>query len=143
MGAPFCDARRQPVLNGSSQAEAGYNPLLILMVGAAVAFLMHAGAALFLWVFCRGIGGSPLFSPVYMGLGAATIAFWPMAPGLAALQAGFIGPVLAILTMAAAIHAAAVVYAVIRIVTGLSHVKVTIAATVALIYIACFMDLWT
>jgi len=133
----------QPVLNGSSSAGAGYNTLLILMVGATVAFLMHAGAALFLWVFCRGIGGSPLFGPVYIGLGAAAIAFWPVAPGLAALQAGCLGPVLAVFTLAAVINAAAVVYAALRTVTGLSHLKMTIAAVVSLIYIACFMYLWT
>jgi len=133
----------QPVLNGSNQAGAGYNALLILMVGAAVAFLMHAGAALFLWVFCRGIGGSPLFGPVYMGLGVAAIAFWPVAPGLAALQAGFMGPVLALFTLVAAINTAAVVYVAIRTVTGLAHLKMTIAVVVALIYIVCFMYLWT
>lgn len=133
----------QPLLNGSSSAGAGYNALLILMVGATVAFLMHAGAALFLWVFCRGIGGSPLFGPVYMGLGAAAIAFWPVAPGLAALQAGCLGPVLAVFTLVAAVNAAAVVYAALRTVTGLSHLKMTIAAVVSLIYIACFMYLWT
>jgi len=133
----------QPLLKGSSSAGAGYNALLILMVGATVAFLMHAGAALFLWVFCRGIGGSPLFGPVYMGLGATAIAFWPVAPGLAALQAGCLGPVLAVFTLVAAVNAAAVVYAALRTVTGLSHLKMTIAAVVSLIYIACFMYLWT
>jgi len=133
----------QPVLGATSQAGAGYNTLLILMVGASVAFLMHAGAALFLWVFCRGIGGNPLFSPVYMGLGAAAIAFWPLAPGLAALQAGFMGPALAIFTLAAAVNAAAVVYTAIRTVAGLSHLKMTIASVAALIYISCFMYLWT
>ena len=116
---------------------------MILMVGASVAFLMHAGAALFIWVFCRGIGGNQFFSPVYMGMGAAAIAFWPVAPGLAAVQAGFMGPFLSVFTLAASLHAAAVVYITVREVTGLSHLKMSIASVVTIIYIGCFMYLWT
>lgn len=135
----------QSVLGQSGSLGAGgtFNPLMILMVGASVAFLMHAGAALFLWVFCRGIGGSPFFGPVYLGMGAAAIAFWPVAPGLAALQAGCLGTVLALFTLAAALYTAAVVYVTIREVSGLSHLKMSIALLVTLIYIGCFMYLWT
>jgi len=134
----------QPVLgqNGGPAAGATFSPLIILMVGASVAFLMHAGAALFLWVFCRGIGGSQLFSPVYLGMGAAAIAFWPVAPGMAALQAGCLGPVLALFSLAAALYTAAVVYVTIREVSGLSHPKMAIAFLVTFIYIGCFMYLW-
>ena len=134
----------RPVLSGSvTVGEAAFNPLLILMVGASVAFLLHGGGALFLWVFCRGIGGNPLFIPVYMGLGVAAIVFWPVAPGLAALQAGVAGPVLLFFTLTASLNAAAVVYVTIRKVTGLSHLKMSIASVVTLIYISCFMYLWT
>lgn len=133
----------QPVLGGSQAAGATINPLIILMVGAAVAFLMHAGAALFLWVFCRGIGGNENFGPVYLAMGAAAIAFWPAAPGLAALQAGSVGPVLCVFTLVAVLNAAAVIYAVIREVSGLSHLKMAIASLVTLIYVGCFMYLWT
>ena len=129
-----------PVL---AQSKATFNPLMVVMVGASVAFLMHAGAALFIWVFCRGIGGSPFFGPVYLGMGAAAIAFWPAAPGLAALQANCLGPVLALFTLAASLYAAAVVYVTIREVSGLSHLKMSIASGVTLVYIGCFMYLWT
>ena len=39
-------------------AAVTFNPLMILMVGVAIAFFMHGGLALFIWVFCRGIGGT-------------------------------------------------------------------------------------
>ncbi|MCP3950706.1 MAG: hypothetical protein GY697_00575 [Desulfobacterales bacterium] len=134
----------QPVLGQNSGQTAGtFNPLMIIMVGVSVAFLMHAGAALFLWVFCRGIGGSPFFAPVYMGMGAAAIAFWPLAPGLAALQANCLGLVLALFSMAAALYAAIVVYVTVREVSRLSHLKMSIACAVTLIYVGCFMYLWT
>ena len=135
----------QPVLSssGSQIAGATFNPLMILMVGASVAFLMHAGAALFIWVFCRGIGGNQFFSPVYMGMGVAAIAFWPVAPGLAAVQAGFMGLFLSVFTLAASLNAAAVIYITVREVTGLSHLKMSIASVVTIIYIGCFMYLWT
>ncbi len=135
----------QPLLGrgGSLAAGNGFNPLMIIMVGASVAFLMHAGAALFLWVFCRGIGGSPLFGPVYLGMGVAAIASWPVAPGLAAMQADCLGSSLALFTLAASLYSAAIVYVTIREVSGLSHLKMSIASIVTLIYIGCFMYLWT
>ncbi len=129
--------------HGVHASGAGFNPLLILLVGGAVAFLMHGAAALFLWVFCRGIGGNSRFSPIYMGLGAAAIVCWPLSPGLAALQAGYLGTPLAIFTLGAALNAAAVIYVAIRTVSGLSHLKMSIAALVTLIYIGSFMYLWT
>jgi len=67
---------------------ATFNPLLIMMVGVSVAFLVHGGAALYIWMFCRGIGGTTAFFPFYLHVGVAAIGFWFAAPALALAQTG-------------------------------------------------------
>ena len=52
-------------------AAVAFNPLMILMVGVSIAFFMHGGLSLFVWVFCRGIGGNPRFMPTYLFIGMA------------------------------------------------------------------------
>src|SRR6056297_3111128 len=50
--------------------------IIFILIGVAVAFFMHAGAALFLWVFSRGIGGNPAFFPIYFNLGISFVGLW-------------------------------------------------------------------
>lgn len=130
------------VLNAKG-APAQFNPLMILMAGMSVAFLMHGGAALFFWVFSRGIGGNPVFLPIYLNLGVAALALVPLAPALAALQAGLRSGGLLVYTGAGVLYAAGVLYVAIRQAAGLAHWKMVLAASAAVIYIGCFLYLWT
>ena len=126
---------------GSAQVQV--NPIMILMAGMSVAFLMHGGAALFFWVFCRGIGGNPLFMPIYLNLGIAALALVPLAPALAALQAGLRGGGLLVYTFVFTVYAGGVLYVAMRKAAGLAHWKMALAAAAAVIYIGCFLYLWT
>ena len=118
------------------------NPLMILMAGMSVAFLMHGGAALFFWVFSRGIGGNPLFMPIYLNLGIAALALFPLAPALAALQAGVRSGGVLVYTTVGTIYAAAVLYVAMRQAANLAHWKMALAVAAAVIYIGCFLYLW-
>ena len=133
---------RQILARGSA-AEGHYNGLLIVMVGVSVAFLLHGAAALFIWVFSRAIGGCPHFMPSYLNLGAAAIALWPLAPLIARLQAVPPNAVIWTATLAAAAYALAVGYIAVRAAAGLSRGKMALCALVTLVYIACFLYLWT
>lgn len=119
-----------------------FNPLLIIMVGISIAFLMHAGAALFFWVFSRGMGGRPQFMPVYLNVGVAGLTLWPLAPALAALQVGIQSSAVLIYTLFAGLYAMAGLFVAVKSATGLSSVKMTIAALGSLVYIGCFLYLW-
>ncbi|MDJ0784794.1 MAG: hypothetical protein QNJ22_22710 [Desulfosarcinaceae bacterium] len=119
-----------------------FNPLMILMAGMSVAFLMHGGAALFCWVFSRGIGGNPQFMPVYLNLGIAALALLPLAPALAAFQAGLQGSLLLLFTVAVGGYAIGPLYLAMRAAAGLAHWKMVLAALAAVVYIGCFLYLW-
>lgn len=114
----------------------------LVLMGMSVAFLIHGGMALFAWGFCRGFGGSTLFLPIYLALGMAWIAFWPLGPILAALQVKLTGgvfyPVLAI----AGIFALVVVFRALKSASGLSAPRMILATLVIIVYISCFLYLW-
>jgi len=116
--------------------------IIIILIGIAVAFFMHAGAALFLWVFSRGIGGSTAFFPIYFNLGISFVGLWPLAPLLAALQAGYRGAALQILLGLAAIYGLAVIFLGSKSASGLSMKKMLVAMSVTIVFVACFLYLW-
>jgi hypothetical protein len=113
-----------------------------ITIGVGVAFLMHAGAALFLWVFSRGFGGRTAFLPVYFNLGLSFIGLWPLAPVLAALQAGVQGPLLHVLVGLAAIYGLCVIFLGTKIASGLSMLRMSVAMTVTLMVVASLLYLW-
>jgi hypothetical protein len=133
---------QQYLVRSSTAGEAAFNPLMIVMVGVSVAFLMHGGAALFVWVFCRGMGGCAHFTPPYLNIGFAAISLWPVAPGLAAYQAGVCAPLCSIGTLGLAAYACTVMFTAVREVSGLSATRMGIAAVATLIYVGCFLYLW-
>ena len=133
---------QQVLVRSGAGGEPAFSPVMVVMVGVSVAFLMHGGAALFVWVFCRGMGGCAHFTPPYLNLGFAAIALWPVAPGLALYQAGACAPVCAVVTLGLVAYAALVIFVAVREVSGLSPVKMGIAAVATLIYVACFLYLW-
>lgn len=114
----------------------------IILVGVAVAFFMHAGAAMFLWVFSRGIGGNTAFFPVYFNLGISFIGLWPLAPVLAALQSGINGTALLFLLFIASLYALAVILFGTKSASGLSMTRMSAAMTITIIFVACFLYLW-
>lgn len=119
-----------------------FNPLMILMVSVSIAFFMHGGLSLFVWVFCRGIGGSPQFMPAYLNIGTAAIAFWPLAPVVSALQSGASGPGLSACLFIAAGYAASVIFVAVKAASGLTPVKMVLAAVATVVYVGCFLYLW-
>ena len=130
------------LLAGTTPVAVSLNPALIIFVGISVAFLMHGGLALFVWVFCRGIGGNPQFLNPYINLGIAGIALWPLAPAVSAIQAGFSGILLYSYTIVASIYALVVCFVAVKEASNLSYVKMIIAVAATMIYIGCFLYLW-
>ena len=126
----------------AQQGAVSVSRLVILLVGLSVAFLMHGGAALFIWVFCKALGGCRQFMPPYLNLGISAIALWPVAPALSALQSGYRDPALLIYLAVVLPYAAAVMYVAIREVSQLSTVKMIAAAVLTVVYIGCFLYLW-
>lgn len=114
----------------------------IVLVGVAVAFFMHAGAAMFLWVFSRGIGGNTSFFPVYFNLGISFIGLWPLAPVLAAVQSGINGTAVLLLLFLASVYALVVILFGTKSASGLSMARISTAMAVTIIFVTCFLYLW-
>lgn len=123
-------------------AAVSFNPLMILMVGISIAFFMHGGLSLFVWVFCRGMGGNVQFMAPYLYIGTAAIALWPLAPAVSALQTGASGAALTLYTAVSAFYGASVIFIAVRAASGLSPVKMTLAAVATVVYVGCFLYLW-
>ncbi|BBO76399.1 hypothetical protein DSCW_38160 [Desulfosarcina widdelii] len=130
------------LLAAKPDAAVAFNPLMILMVGISIAFFMHGGLSLFVWVFCRGIGGNPQFMPTYLYIGMSALALWPLAPAVSAFQAGLTGGALNGYAAAAVLYGAAVIFVAVKAASQLSPVKMTLAALATMVYIGCFLYLW-
>lgn len=135
-------SQRMLAARGLAPEATTLNPVLVVLVGASVAFLMHGGLALFTWVFCRGIGGATAFLPLYLGMGAAAVALWPAAPAVALLQSGGRGAPLFVYLAAAVGYGLAAQYPAVRRASGLSHLRMAAAGAFTLFYIGCFLYLW-
>jgi len=120
----------------------GMSKVFFVAMGVAVAFFMHAGAALFLWVFTRGIGGRIAFLPVYFNLGVSFIGLWPLAPALAAIQGGSGNPALYVFLGLASVYALGVVFFGTKSASGLSMIKMAGAMAVTILFVSCFLYLW-
>ncbi len=131
------------VLAQSGVVGGSYNALLVIMVGVSVAFLMHGAAALFVWVFCRALGGCAAFMAPYLNLGIAAIALWPLAPLVALQQVGPGDGVIRALTLAAVAYALTVGYKAIQAAAGLSPRKMMLCAIATVFYVGCFLYLWS
>ncbi|MBU1343290.1 MAG: hypothetical protein KKE44_17790 [Proteobacteria bacterium] len=130
------------VLIGKGYDASSFNALKIVVAGVPVAFLMHAGAALFVWVFLSAIGGKANFILSYFTMGVAAISLWPLALFVAALQTGSRMPFMMGLTVFFSLYAFAVTVRVIKDAFRLTQVKMAIATSVTMIYIGCFLYLW-
>ncbi len=130
------------VLQNQGLSTSGFNAVRIWMAGIPVAFLMHAGGSLFIWVFMRAIGGKANFITAYFYIGAATISLWCLAPFAAALQMGTITPVTKGFGLLFSLYGMGIIFKAAQTAFQLSTLKMTIAALVTLSYIGCFLYLW-
>jgi hypothetical protein len=80
--------------------------------------------------------------PIYLALGIAWIAFWPLAPILAALQVKLTGGLFYPIFLAAAALAVTVVFHALKSASGLSLVRMLVVLVVIFVYIGSFMYLW-
>jgi len=131
------------ILLGESGFNAGSaNMAKVIIAGIPVAFFMHAGAALFIWVFLKAMGGKADFMSAYFHIGAAAISLWPLAPFAALLQAGMSSPPLTLIAGLLCIYAFAVNVKIIQTAFALSALRMTLATAVTVMYISCFLYLW-
>ena len=122
--------------------DTSVNLAKIVLAGVPTAFFMHAGAALFIWVFLKAMGGKSDFMTSYFHIGAASISLWPLAPFVAILQLGTQSGLLTLFTGVFCIYAFAVNVKIIQQAFRLSVLRMTLATSVTLIYISCFLYLW-
>ncbi len=132
----------QAVLVDSGIEATFFSPYKIVLTGVSVAFLMHGGAALFVWVFLRALGGNPNFMPAYLHIGVAGISSWPLVPFAVAIQAGAGNMMVIGISIGLTAYALAVNFVVLKTISGLSALKMTIAAFGAVVYVGCFLYLW-
>ena len=135
-------ARHVWSVSGVSVSPTLQTQIAIICSGVMIAFFMHAGAALFFWVFTRGLGGRPNFLPLYLNLGVGFIALWPLPPVLSAYQAGIGGPVLLVVLAALSLYAAVVVFFGLKIASGLSASRMVTVMVLTAVFVACFLYLW-
>ncbi len=132
----------QVVLAGQGLEPGSFDTAKIILAGIPVAFLMHAGAALFIWVFLKALGGHAGFVNAYIAMGIAAVSLWPLAPFLVVLQTAAAGPAVAAGAVITAIYALFVHIKVIQDAFELSFMKVIISLSAAIVYIGCFLYLW-
>lgn len=120
----------------------GNSLLQLTLAGIPVAFLMHAGAALFLWVFLKALGGKATFLTAYFLMGVAAISLWIFVPFLAMIQVGSPGPLLLGAFVLTGVYGLSVTARTIQQAFALSNTRMAIALSAAVIYIGCFLYLW-
>ncbi|MEX1298315.1 MAG: hypothetical protein AB1Z38_08635 [Desulfotignum sp.] len=120
----------------------GRSLLQLTLAGIPVAFLMHAGAALFLWVFLKALGGKASFLSAYFLMGVAAISLWIFAPFLAMIQVRPPSTILLGAFILTGVYGLAVTARTIQQAFALSNTRMTIALSAAVIYIGCFLYLW-
>jgi hypothetical protein len=121
----------------------GQGLLKLTLAGIPVAFLMHAGAGLFIWVFLKALGGRATFLNAYLFMGVAAISLWFLAPFAAMLQVRTTGPVILTALILTGVYGLAVTAKTIQLAFDLSTIRTAVALSAAVIYIGCFLYLWT
>ena len=114
----------------------------IILAGIPAAFFMHAGLALFIWVFLKAMGGKSDFITAYFHIGVAAISLWPLAPFVAVLQIGCHSGLMVLFTGVCCCYALAVNALVIKQAFLISTLRMVLATSITSIYIFCFLYLW-
>ncbi len=126
----------------SRDLVSGQGILRLTLAGIPAAFLMHAGAALFIWVFLKALGGTAAFLTAYFFIGVAAIFLWPVAPFLAMVQVRTPDPIILTALVLTGVYGLTVTTRIIHHVFDLSIIRTVIALSAAVIYIGCFLYLW-
>lgn len=120
----------------------GQGLLKLTLAGIPAAFLMHAGATLFIWVFLKAMGGKATFLTTYFFIGVAAISLWPLSPFLAIFQIQAAGPVILTALILTGVYGLGVTAKTIQHAFGLSAIRTAAVLSAAVIYIGCFLYLW-
>ena len=119
-----------------------FTAVLIVLSGISVVIMAQAASSLFIWTFCRGVGGNTGLINYYVGTGMVMPVFWLALPFYAAMGAGLTGTLVS--TLAAITTAAAVVSLVasVKEASGLAAGRLTIAIALVVIFVGSFLYLW-
>jgi hypothetical protein len=115
---------------------------MIVLSGIALVFLAQAGSSLFIWTFCRGVGGNTSLINYYVGTGMAVPVFWIALPFFAALGADFGGSLFNSLAVVVTVAAAVSLVASIKEASGLTAGRLFAALLLTLIFVGSFLYLW-
>ncbi|HZK18785.1 MAG TPA: hypothetical protein VFD15_05675 [Clostridia bacterium] len=115
---------------------------IVLFIGIVVAFFLHLGAGLLIWVFLRGVGAKINFFIVYLNVGVSVVPLWLAMPGLAAIQAGIVTPIALLYAAFTGVYALLSIFTAAKSSSGLSFLRVSLAMTITIIFITCFLYLW-
>lgn len=119
-----------------------FTAFLIVLSGVLVALILHAGASLFIWTFCRGVGGNTGLIGYYVITGFAVPLLWSAMPFLAALNAG-VNNLLVVAPLAVAVAAfLAALAASLREASGLTVPRLAAALSLTVVFVGCFLYLW-
>lgn len=116
--------------------------VLIVFSGITVIILAQAASSLFVWTFCRGVGGSTALVNYYVATGMVMPVLWLAMPFYAAMGAGVAGllvKALATITTTAAVVSLA---ASIKEASGLAPGRLVIALALVVIFVGSFLYLW-
>lgn len=115
-----------------------------VVAGVGMVFLLHAGLALFLWVFTKTAAGGVLqFFPLYFNLGIALAGAWPLAPVLSAFQAGYSGWGLFMLLGLTLGYALAVIFICAKGTAQLSYGRAAAGFSACLLVLVSLVYLYT
>ena len=116
--------------------------LMVVLSGIALVFLTQAGSSLFIWTFCRGVGGNTSLINYYVGTGMAVPTFWIALPFYAALGAGFEGSLVSSLAVVATMAATVSLVASIKEASGLTAGRLAVAVALTVIFVGSLLYLW-
>lgn len=115
---------------------------LIIFSGISVVILAQAASSLFIWTFCRGVGGNTGLINYYIGTGMVMPVFWLALPFYAAMGAGLTGILVSTLTAITTAAAVVSLVASIKEASGLAPGRLVIAIALVVIFVGSFLYLW-
>ncbi|HBX24274.1 MAG TPA: hypothetical protein DEF34_11690 [Desulfotomaculum sp.] len=115
---------------------------LIVLSGALVALIVHAGASLFIWTFCRGVGGNTGLIYYYVATGLAVPLLWLAMPFLSAYNAGLTSYFILIAIAFPLAAFLASMAASLKEASGLSVPRLVAGLSLTVVVVGSFLYLW-
>ena len=115
---------------------------IIVLSGISVIILAQAASSLFIWTFCRGVGGNTGLTNYYVGIGLMMPMFWLALPFYAAMGAGITGILVSAMTAITTAAAVVSLVASIKEASGLAAGRLMIAIALVVIFVGSFLYLW-